>query len=905
MTDAAKPIILVDGSNFLFRAYHGLPPLTTPNGEPTGAIFGTLNMLRKLISKYEPDKMAVVFDAKGKSFRNDIYPEYKAHRPPMPDDLRPQIEPLHEIIRAMGIPLICHGGVEADDVIGTLATQAAQNDTPVLIVSSDKDLAQLVTENVKLLDGLKYTLRGEDEVIEKFAVRPDQIIDYLALMGDSADNIPGVPSVGPKTAAKWLAEYNTVENIIENAEAIKGKVGEKLRDNFDNLKLSKVLATIDTNVAIEESLETLHFTPANNEVLQEFYFRFNFRRWLEEVGGTTDAPANAVQSPKEDTTPTNYVTILEYSAFTDLISRLAKADCFAIDTETTSLNYMEADLVGISIALQPYEAFYIPIGHDYEDAPQQLAEAVVLDALRPILENPNIGKIGQHIKYDMHIFKNVGISLQGIAHDTMLASYCLNSVATRHDMDSLARHYLGADTVKFTDIAGKGAKQLTFNQIPLQEAAHYAAEDADITLRLHHAIAEQLQTFSGPEKIYQEIEIPTLQVLETIEHQGVLVDVDILGQLSEKHGDKLQQLEQQAHDVAGETFNLSSPSQLQVLLFEKLELPIIKKTPKGAPSTDEEVLEQLANEHPLPKLILEHRSLSKLKNTYTDVLPKMLNQNTGRVHTSYHQATASTGRLSSSDPNLQNIPARTTEGREIRQAFIAPKGYKILAADYSQVELRIMAHLSQDPRLIEAFTQGEDIHKATAKEVFGLNDNGEVCADDRRSAKAINFGLIYGMSAFGLAKQLHIARSQANEYIHSYFAQYPGVKAYMDAIRVKAKSDGFVETILGRRLYLPAMQGRDARAKQAAERLAINAPMQGTAADIIKLAMINVAKALKAEKLRSRMIMQVHDEIVFEAHSSEIEVLSALIQREMTTVLPLSVPLVIDIGCGDNWDEAH
>ncbi len=900
MAKQTPPLILVDGSSYLFRAFHALPPLTSSKGQPTGAIFGVINMLKKLVEEYQPEHMAVVFDAKGKTFRNDLYPEYKAHCPPMPDDLRSQIEPIHQLVDALGYPRLVVPDVEADDVIGTLAKQAAEAGHKVLISTGDKDMAQLVNKDVTLINTMNNSFSTPDTVQEKFGVSAAQIIDYLALIGDTADNIPGVPKVGPKTAAKWLNQYGSLENIIQHAAEFKGKVGEYLRDSLQQLPLSYQLATIVCDVKLDTQADELNLKPANQDKLIELYSEYELKSWLSELTEADDTSAY----PKTDAIETDYQTVLSSDHLDQWIEQLKSADSFAFDTETTSLNYMQARIVGVSFAIEAGTAAYVPFAHDYEDAPQQLSEDQVLGALKPLLEDPDKGKIGQNLKYDMHVLQNHGIQLQGIAQDTLLESFVLDSTK-RHDMDSMASRFLNLQTIHFEDIAGKGAKQLTFNQINLEQAGPYAAEDADITLRLHQHIAQQLSDFPSLLAVYQTIELPLMPIIQHIEQNGVKVDAQMLADQSYQLSQRLQQLEQQAHEEAGEAFNLGSPKQIQAIFFDKLELPVIRKTPKGQPSTAEDVLQELAEMgHELPRIILEHRGLSKLKSTYTDKLPLQINPNTGRVHTSYHQTGAATGRMSSSDPNLQNIPIRSEEGRRIRQAFIASEGKVILAADYSQIELRIMAHLSADQSLLDAFREGRDIHRATAAEVFDTPLDA-VESEQRRAAKAINFGLIYGMSAFGLAKQLGVERYEAQEYINLYFERYPGVKDYMDRTREQAHADGYVETLFGRRLYLPEINSRNGQRRQYAERTAINAPMQGTAADIIKRAMIKVHNALNTSELDAIMIMQVHDELVFEVAEEQIERLSQLLHQEMESAAELDVPLLVDIGVGKNWDEAH
>lgn len=917
-TIAENPLILVDGSSYLYRAYYAPPHLTNSKGEATGAVYGVINMLRSLLKQYKPTQMAVVFDAKGKTFRNDLYAEYKAHRPTMPDDLRSQIEPLHRIVRALGLPLVCVPGVEADDVIGTIATQASKEGRSVLISTGDKDMAQLVDDNITLINTMTNTILGPEEVLEKFGVGPELIVDLLALQGDKADNIPGLPGVGEKTALAMLNGVGGVEQILAHPEKMpelgfRGAktMPAKIAEHGEMLRLSYELATIKLDVELDQDWHQLNIAPADNEELIKCYGEMEFKRWLAEVLDGKGANSITNDSQGEDSTPVpqdidaNYITILSWQQLDEWIEKLASAELFAVDTETTSLNYMQAKLVGLSFAIEAGQAAYLPLGHDYPDAPEQLDMAQALAKLTPLLEDASIKKVGQNLKYDMSILANVGITLRGIAFDTMLESYVFNSVASKHNMDDLALKYLGHKTIGFEEIAGKGAKQLTFNQIPLEVAAPYAAEDADITLRLHQHLWPRLAKAPALASVFSDIELPLVSVLSQIERQGVLIDSMLLGQQSEELARKIDELEQKAYDIAGETFNLSSTKQLQALFFEKLGYPVIKKTPKGAPSTAEEVLVELALDYPLPKILLEHRSLSKLKSTYTDKLPLMVDANTGRVHTSYHQANAATGRLSSSEPNLQNIPIRTEEGRRIRHAFIAGEGRKILAADYSQIELRIMAHLSQDPGLLSAFAEGKDIHSATAAEVFGV-DFSEVSSEQRRRAKAVNFGLIYGMSAFGLARQLDIPRAEAQKYIDIYFKRYPGVLKYMEETRAAAAEQGYVSTLFGRRLYLPAIKDRNAMRRQAAERAAINAPMQGTAADIIKKAMIDVAHWIASDTQGEiTMIMQVHDELVFEVDSDKAESLKEKVCQLMASAASLDVELLAEAGIGDNWEQAH
>ncbi|MGD8999357.1 MAG: DNA polymerase I [Granulosicoccaceae bacterium] len=894
----SKPFILVDGSSYLYRAFHAMPNLSNSEGMPTGAVYGVVNMLRRLLREYDPDYMAVVFDAKGKTFRDELYDQYKVHRPPMPDELRRQIEPLHAIVKAMGLPLLIIDGVEADDVIGTLAKQASEAGMHTLISTGDKDMAQLVNEQVTLVNTMTDTVSDIEGVQDKFGVRPDQVIDFLALIGDTSDNIPGVPKVGPKTAAKWLKEYGTLEAIIENADAIKGKIGENLRASLEQLPLSKQLATIKCDVALENTPEQLVRSEPDNAALTKWYGQLEFRTWLaEQLEGATpeEAPARVTSQ---------YATILDMQTLQAWLKKLQKAGLFAFDTETTSLDYMQAQIVGISFAVDG-EAAYVPLAHDYENAPAQLDREEVLNAFRSLLEDPDTPIVGHNLKYDRNVLANHGITLNGIAHDTMLESYVLDSTASRHDMDSLALKYLSYKTISFEDVAGKGKKQLSFNQVSIDEASPYAAEDADVTLRLHNTLWPRLSTEKSLKKVYEEIELPLLKVLSDMERTGVLIDTDMLATQSEQLAKRCDEIVQQAYKEAGEEFNLGSPKQIQQILFEKQGLPVIQKTPKGQPSTAEGVLQELAEQgHALPGLILEHRSMSKLKSTYTDKLPLMINADSGRVHTSYHQAVAATGRLSSSDPNLQNIPIRTEEGRRIRQAFIAPRGYRVVAADYSQIELRIMAHLSGDEGLLAAFAQGEDVHRATAAEVFGVARD-KVTNNQRRSAKAINFGLIYGMSAFGLAKQLGVERGMAQQYIDLYFTRYPGVKSFMDETRERARQTGYVETVFGRRLYVPDIKASNMQRRQYAERTAINAPMQGTAADIIKRAMLATADWMPGSGLDVKMIMQVHDELVFEVKHTDVEQATSGIRDCMSGAAELAVPLIVDVGVGKNWDEAH
>ena len=899
---AEPDLVLIDGSSYLYRAFHALPNLSTSKGEPTGALHGVLNMIAKLVREQPQAKVIVVFDAPGKTFRDEIYPDYKATRPPMPDELRSQVEPILDAVEAMGLPLLRVEGVEADDVIGTFCRTGTAAGKTILVSTGDKDLAQLVRDDVTLVNTMDDSRLDRDAVKKKFDVWPEQIVDYLALVGDTSDNIPGVPKVGPKTAAKWLNEYDSVDRLIEHADDIGGKVGESLRDNIEQLKLSRELARIRTDCELPLTLDDVEKTEADTERLREIYSRFDLRtlaRQLDEAAGA-QADSAATPEPKD----LDFDTVLTWDAFDDWFERITSADLVAFDTETTSLNYMEAEIVGLSLAVKPGEAAYIPLAHDYPGAPDQLPRDEVLAKLKDYLEDDGHRKVGHHLKYDAHVLARYDIALAGMAFDSMLESYVLNSVATRHDMDGTARHYLGVETIHYEDVAGKGAKQLTFNQVDLEQAAPYAAEDADITLRLHDKLWKELGKTPSLRKVYEEIEQPLVPILLAMEETGVLIDRAMLKKQSSELAGKMAELEKHAHSLAGGPFNLGSPKQLQEILFEQLELPVIRKTPKGQPSTAEDVLVELAHEYELPRVIIDYRSVSKLKSTYTDKLPQQIAASTGRVHTSYHQAVAATGRLSSTDPNLQNIPIRTPEGRRIRQAFVAPEGHRIVAADYSQIELRIMAHLSGDEGLLNAFREGLDVHRATAAEVFGESLES-VTADQRRSAKAINFGLMYGMSAFGLAKQLEISRGEAQQYVDLYFDRYPGVKSFMDDIRDKAKKDGYVETVFGRRLYLPEINSKNGARRQYAERSAINAPMQGTAADIIKRAMISVQSWLESSGARARMIMQVHDELVFEVPEDDVDALTAAVVERMGAAAELAVPLAVEAGVGRNWDEAH
>ena len=910
MTDVSR-LILVDGSSYLFRAFHALPPLTNSKGFNTGAAKGVIGMLKRLQADNPADQLVVIFDAKGPTFRNEIYSEYKANRPPMPEELREQIAPIHDVIRALGLPLISISGVEADDVIGTLSVMAAEQQRPVLISTGDKDMAQLVNDHVTLVNTMTQTVLDRSGVIEKFGVPPELIIDLLALMGDSVDNIPGVAGVGEKTALALLQNLGGVSDIYTQLDRVpelpvRGakSLGDKLLASQEMAELSYVLATIKTDCELELDESDLRSSAPNHERLIELYRDLEFKSWLDELlspGLFADsAPEVAVASTPE----LKSVTITEQRVFDEWLSRLESASLFAFDTETTSLNYMQAEIVGVSFAVEAGEAAYVPLAHINPGLEGQLNREQILEQLRPLLESEAVKKVGQHLKYDANVLANHGITLRGIAHDTMLESYILDAVGSRHDMGSLALKYLGQRVISFEEVAGKGAKQITFDHVPIEQAAEYAAEDADVTLRLHEALIPRLEAEPRLREVYEDLELPLVPVLSKIERNGAYVSVDRLRKQSGEIAARLAELETKACELAGQPFNLASPKQLGEILFEKLELPIIKKTPKGAPSTAEEVLVELANDYDLPAVLIEHRGLAKLKSTYTDKLPEMVDAKTGRVHTSYHQAVTATGRLSSSDPNLQNIPVRTDEGRRIRQAFVAPEGRKIVAADYSQIELRIMAHLSSDGGLLHAFANELDVHSATAAEVFDVTLDA-VNSDQRRKAKAINFGLIYGMSAFGLAKQIGVARGEAQEYIDRYFARYPGVADYMDATRALAHEQGYVETLLGRRLYLPEINARNKQRQLAAERTAINAPMQGTAADIIKLAMIEVDRWLTDSALDAKMIMQVHDELVFEVAEDACAELCSEVTTRMASVIELKVPLLTEVGVGDNWDEAH
>jgi len=920
-------LVLIDGSSYLYRAFHALPPLTNAHGEPTGALFGVVNMLRATL-KERPEYVAFVVDAPGKTFRDDLYADYKANRPPMPDDLRPQIEPMCRIVEALGLSILRIPGVEADDVIGTLALQGHRDGLQVTISTGDKDFAQLVRPGIELVNTMTGSRMDSDAaVMEKFGVRADQIVDLLALMGDAVDNVPGVEKCGPKTAAKWLAEYQHLDGVMAAAPTMKGKIGENLRAALGRLPLNRELVTIRTDVPLEVTAQTLPLREPDVPSLSELYLRYGFTQALKELGGPVPAPAAASEAPVSLrgtaagyaratpevvvvpvdpalSAPGEYEMVLTTEQLDAWVQRLADAELISFDTETDALDAMRANLVGISLAVEPGRAAYIPVGHDYPGAPAQLPREQVLAALRPALEDPSKKKLGQHGKYDLHVLRRHGVNLQGYHDDTMLESFVLNSTATRHDMDSLAMRYLGYTTIKFEEVAGKGAKQISFSQVGLDEACRYAAEDADVTLRLHHALQPQLQATPSLDSVYRDIEMPLVPVLTRIEANGVHIDMAELRRQSQDLGSRMLAAQQKATELAGRTFNLDSPKQLQAVLFDELQLPALVKTPKGQPSTNEEALEAIAEQHELPRVILEYRGLAKLRSTYTDKLPEMINQDTGRVHTSYHQSGAATGRLSSSDPNLQNIPIRTEDGRRIRRAFVAPPGRKILACDYSQIELRIMAHLSEDPGLVRAFEQGVDVHRATAAEVFSRRLE-EVTSNERRAAKAINFGLMYGMSAFGLARNLGIDRGQAQDYVALYFSRYPGVRDFMERMRQQARDQGYVETLFGRRLYLNDINARNQGLRAGAERAAINAPMQGTAADIIKRAMVKVDSWLEDHGDQAKMILQVHDELVFETESSFLDTLRLKVVELMSSAAELRVPLVVDAGVGDNWDEAH
>src|SRR5712671_286497 len=922
---SSRKLILVDGSSYLYRAFHALPPLSNSKGEPTGAVLGVLNMLNKMIKEESPERIAVVFDAPGRTFRDELFDQYKAHRTPMPDDLRSQVQPLLDAVAAMGLPLLRVSGVEADDVIGTLAKQGAESGYDVLISTGDKDMAQLVGPHIELINTMSNTRLDRAGVKAKFDVFPEQIVDYLALVGDSSDNIPGIPGVGPKTAAKWLSQYQTLDELIAHAGDIGGKVGENLRNGLAILELSRKLATIDTTLRLDIAAEGLVAGAPDLSRLRELYTRLELRALLKALGSVPEPAVPAGSSATVDVVMAEtagaqaaaavavveapavaryYHKILSQDALDAWLAKLAAAPLMSFDTQSDSLDYMQARIVGLSFAVAPGEAAYVPLGHDYAGAPHQLDREKVLAAFKPLLEDATRPKLGHHLKYDAHSLANYGIALKGQRFDSMLESYVLNSVATRHDMEAAAAKYLGMQTILYADVAGKGAKQLTFNQVDVDRAAEYSAADADVTLRLHLALWPQIEALPTLKSVYETIEQPLVSVLYRMERKGVLVDRDLLRIQSSELAARMLELQAQAHAEAGGAFNLDSPKQLQEILFGKLGIPVIRKTPTGQPSTAEDVLEELALSYPLPKLILEYRGVAKLKSTYTDKLPEQINQQTGRIHTSYHQAVAATGRLSSTDPNLQNIPIRTPEGRRIRQAFVAPPGRSLVAADYSQIELRIMAHLSGDSSLLAAFAEDRDVHQATAAEVLGI-PLAAVTSEQRRSMKAVNFGLIYGMSAFGLARQLSISRGEAQKYVDRYFERYPGVKRYMDETRQKARDVGYVETIFGRRLYLPEILSRNQGLRQSAERQAINAPMQGTAADIIKRAMIDVDTWLQTSRAPARLIMQVHDELVLEVADEAVETLVQQLRQHMADAATLTVPLKVDVGIGRNWDEAH
>ena len=893
-----KQLVLVDGSSYLYRAFHAMPNLANSRGESTGAVYGIVNMLRRLMREYDTPYLAVVFDAPGKTFRDRLYSAYKANRPPMPDELRSQIDKVHAVIRALGLPLLSVPDVEADDVIGTLARAATAYGMETLIVSGDKDLAQLVDTKVRMCDSMKDVVYDAEGVEAKFGVPPERIVDFLALVGDTSDNIPGVPKVGPKTAVRWLKEYGSLDQLVAQADGVPGKVGENLRASLDQLPLSHQLATVKCDVALEEQPDDLKIGTPDEDALRQLYAELEFKTWLADLGGLNEVDEG------DGAATAQYEIVLDKKALSRWLKQLSKAPLFAFDTETTSLNAMRARIVGVSFAVKPGEGAYVPLAHDYLDAPLQLNREEVLEALRPLLEDPNQEKVGQNLKYDCTVLSNHGITLAGMRFDTMLESYVLDSTGSRHDMDTLALKYLGHKTISYEAVAGKGKGQLSFNEVPLEEAGPYAAEDAEVTLRLHRVLFERLQNEQARRELFERIEMPLVPVLSKIERTGVRVDCDMLAAQSAQLAKRTAELEVMAYEEAGAPFNIASPKQIQEILFERLELPVLAKTPKGQPSTAESVLAELAEQHELPRLILEHRGLSKLRSTYTEKLPALVNPDTGRVHTSYHQAAVATGRLSSSDPNLQNIPVRTAEGRRIREAFVPAPGMRLIAADYSQIELRIMAHLSADEGLLDAFEKGEDVHRATAAEVFGTPVE-DVSSDQRRSAKAINFGLIYGMSAFGLARQLGIERRQAQEYIDLYFERYPGVRAFMDAIRAKVREDRFVETVFGRRLFLADISSSNHARRQAAERAAINAPMQGTAADLIKLAMLSVDEWLGENGRGARIIMQVHDELVLEAPESDTESVAKTVAELMASVADLAVPLKVDVGIGPNWAQAH
>ncbi len=895
----APELILIDGSSYLFRAYHAMPPLINSKGEPSGAIYGVMNMLKNLLKKYSPDYLAVVFDTKSKNFRHHLYPAYKAHRPEMPEDLARQIQPLHDMIRALGLPLIAIQSVEADDVIGTLAKRFEAKGLNVLISTGDKDMAQLVSEKISLVNTMTDSYLNRAEVEKKFGVLPELIVDYLTLVGDSVDNIPGVSGIGPKTAVKLLAEYGSLESIMNHATEVKGKLGEALRESISQLPLTKTLVTIKHDLPLDYHEKELLIKPQDVKALMNLYSHYEFKKWLVELEIHSNFKDKALTNTQQ-----KYETILTDGALLQWMEKLKNADYFAFDTETTSLDYMQARIVGVSFSIESGHAVYLPLAHDYLGVPAQLDKKHVLALLKPLLEAHQAKIIGQNLKYDMEVLANEGIELKGIAFDTLLESYVLDSQASRHDMDSLALKYLNRTTITYAEVAGKGAKQIPFSQVAIDKATEYAAEDAEVTLCLHQTLWAQLEKDEKLKKVFSTIEMPLMPILAKMERIGVLIDVNLLTQHSQELRTRLLEIERDVYRLVDLEFNLNSPKQLQEVLYEKLKLPVLKKTPTGQPSTAEPVLQDLAFDYPIPKMILEYRSLSKLKSTYTDALPRQIDATTGRVHTSYLQTGTATGRLSSSNPNLQNIPVKTEEGRRIRKAFIAPKGFKILAADYSQIELRLMAHLSQDKNLLNAFAQGLDVHKATAAEVFGVSLEN-VTLEQRRHAKAINFGLIYGMSAFGLSKQLSIERDAAQKYIDLYFDRYPGVKRYMDETCKNARKQGYVETLFGRRLYLPDIHSKNMQIQRGAERAAINAPLQGTAADIIKLAMISMQQYLDEHNIAARMIMQVHDELVFEVAEEQVELLKREIPRVMSAAGRLTVELVVDVGVGDNWDEAH
>ncbi|SEQ26218.1 DNA polymerase I [Solimonas aquatica] len=913
------PLILIDGSSWLFRAYHALPPLSNSKGQPTGAIYGMGNMLRRLLKDYAPEEIAVIFDAPGDNFRHQLYAEYKANRDETPEDLKAQYEPIREMIQAMGLPLLAVPEVEADDVIGTLAKQADARGQSVLIVTGDKDMAQLVNERVHLLDTMKNVRMDRAGVIEKFGVPPERIVDYLALMGDSVDNIPGIDGVGPKTAAKWLQQYGSLDEVVAHAEEVKGKIGEKLRAGLHILPLSRQLATIHCEVELPVALDSLRPAPQDKPRLLTLFRHLELQRWTQELEGqlppaedspapaaNSSAPAETAAAPAEPPPrlETQALAVLDWAGFDAMLAQLQAAELVCVDTETDSLDSNQANLVGIAFAIEAGKGWYIPVAHDYLGAPAQLPRAEVLARLKPLLQDPNKPKLGQHIKYDLNVFARHGVQVAGIAHDTMLQSYVLDAAGNRHDMDTLALKYLNHTTIPFEAVAGKGKNQLSFNQVAIDKATEYSAEDADITLRLHQTLYPRLREIEALQRVYETIEMPLVPVLAKIEQTGVKIDVPLLGRISLELAERMQALQQEAFTQAGTEFNLGSPKQLGAILYEQLKLPVLGKTPKGEPSTAEDVLEELAAQHPLPRLILDWRAMQKLRSTYTEQLPAAVNPHTGRIHTSYHQAVAATGRLSSSDPNLQNIPVRNAEGRRIRQAFVAEPGNQLLAIDYSQIELRLMAHFSGDARLQTAFHEGRDIHQATAAEVFGLPLEA-VGGEQRRAAKAINFGLIYGMSAFGLARQLGIARGEAQDYIERFFGRYPGVKQFMDGTRAQAREAGYVETLFGRRLYLPNIRSKNQALRQYAERTAINAPLQGTAADLIKLSMIDLHGFLQARAPKLRMIMQVHDELVFEGPAEHLAAMAAELAGRMVRIAKLSVPLVADFGLGSQWDAAH